>query len=1202
MTQDGRVAGTFNAEMTRGGGRPQSPAGGGVQPGPHDGGGLWTRSFSALLVTQFLVALNDNIFRWLIIPIGTHALDKATILGIGGFCFLLPFLVLAGPAGYLADRFSKRSVMIGCKAAEIVIMALGIAVILSGNIWLMLAVLFLMGAQSALFSPSKFGSIPEIVRPEFISKANGLVGMTTMVACILGTWIGPVLYVLTTPLAVQLGQSAAIGPGQARWWISASVLIGVAIAGWLASLLIGRLPPAAPERRFPRNPAGQVARDLGALIARRPLMWAALASTFFWSLGVLAQTNVYHFAVPELVGAAGKDMVGPMLAVLTLGIGLGCFAAGLLSAGKVELGIVPFGALGIAAMGIVLSQTPQGVGNWNSSPYFLACLFLFLLGLAAGLYDIPLLSFLQERSPADERGRILAAYNFLAYTGMISASGLFLLLAGEQALGLAGRDVWLLAGLGTLPVCAAIVYAVFTPMARVLVRMIVRILYQVTVRGTEHIPAKGGALLVANHVTWLDTVFLLLHSPRSIRFLAHADYIKGPFGRLARDYQAIPIRPGRKSMVESLRAARQALGEGSLVCVFPEGGLSRTGQLQGFRRGFLSILRDTGAPVIPVHLGGLWGSVFSFERGKFFWKWPRRLPYPVSLVFGSPMHHLTDPQQVRLAIEELGYQTMQKGKRGSLIPPRAMLRACRRNLFRVKAADSTGAVLTGGSLLMRALVLRRLLRRELLEDDESTVGVMLPPSVAGLVINAALALDRRVAVNLNYTVSSEIMNECIKIAGIRRVLTSRKVMEKFDFQLDAEVVFLEDFRERVRRSDKAAAAAAAWLLPAWILERMLGLTRIDPDDMLTVIFTSGSTGMPKGAILTHHNIGSNVDGFCQVLQISAKDVLLGILPFFHSFGYTVAIWTVLMLDPKCVYHYSPLEARPIGKLSRDHGVTILVATPTFLRSYIRRCDPGDFAKTEVVITGAEKLPREVAEAFHAKFGVLPVEGYGTTELSPVVSTNIPDTRLVSDFQQGNRIGSVGQPLPGISAKVVDLETGESLGTGKSGMLLVKGPNVMKGYLGQAELTAQVVRDGWYTTGDIAKMDEDGFLYITGRQSRFSKIAGEMVPHLRVEEVLSEVIGDDGEGEQRTVVTGVPDEKKGERLVVLHTNLDLAPDQICRRLAEAGVPPLWIPAQDSFLHVDEIPLLGTGKLDLKGVKDLALRLTGAKPPESPEESP
>jgi len=248
------------------------------------------------------------------------------------------------------------------------------------------------------------------------------------------------------------------------------------------------------------------------------------------------------------------------------------------------------------------------------------------------------------------------------------------------------------------------------------------------------------------------------------------------------------------------------------------------------------------------------------------------------------------------------------------------------------------------------------------------------------------------------------------------------------------------------------------------------------------------------------------------------------------------------------------------------------------------------------------LPREVAEAFHAKFGVLPVEGYGTTELSPVVSTNIPDTRLVSDFQQGNRIGSVGQPLPGISAKVVDLETGESLGTGKSGMLLVKGPNVMKGYLGQAELTAQVVRDGWYTTGDIAKMDEDGFLYITGRQSRFSKIAGEMVPHLRVEEVLSEVIGDDGEGEQRTVVTGVPDEKKGERLVVLHTNLDLAPDQICRRLAEAGVPPLWIPAQDSFLHVDEIPLLGTGKLDLKGVKDLALRLTGAKPPESPEESP
>jgi acyl-[acyl-carrier-protein]-phospholipid O-acyltransferase/long-chain-fatty-acid--[acyl-carrier-protein] ligase len=236
---------------------------------------------------------------------------------------------------------------------------------------------------------------------------------------------------------------------------------------------------------------------------------------------------------------------------------------------------------------------------------------------------------------------------------------------------------------------------------------------------------------------------------------------------------------------------------------------------------------------------------------------------------------------------------------------------------------------------------------------------------------------------------------------------------------------------------------------------------------------------------------------------------------------------------------------------------------------------------------------DVADAFEAKFGVRPVEGYGTTELSPVVSTNIPESRIMSEFQQGNRIGSVGQPMPGISAKIVDLETGENLGTDKSGMLLIKGPNVMTGYLGQPELTAKVLQDGWYTTGDIAKVDADGYIHITGRQSRFSKIGGEMVPHLRIEEVLSQILGDDDEAEQTAVVTGVPDAKKGERLVVLYRSLDMATDEVCRKLGAAGLPPIWIPSPDSFHQIDEIPMLGTGKLDLKRVKDLALKLTGAK---------
>ena len=521
-----------------------------------------------------------------------------------------------------------------------------------------------------------------------------------------------------------------------------------------------------------------------------------------------------------------------------------------------------------------------------------------------------------------------------------------------------------------------------------------------------------------------------------------------------------------------------------------------------------------------------------------------------------------------------------------MILPRMFLRMCRRNLRRSKAADSTGAELTGAGLLTRTLIFRRLLRRGVLADDEQNVGLLLPPSVAAVVANAALAIDGRVAVNLNYTLSSEVTNAyCLRPAKIRHVLTSRKAMERFHLDVDAELVYLEDFREKVTLADKLIAFVQTWLLPAWLLERSLGLTRIRPEDVLTVIFTSGATGQPKGVMLTHRNVGSNIDCFDQIISLRKSDVFVGILPVFHSFGYTVTMWSVLTLEPKGIYHSNPLEARQVGKLCRQHGGTILVSAPTFLRCYLRRCAPEDFAALEVVITGAEQLPVELADQFEEKFGVRPMEGYGTTELSPVVSCNIPPGRETAATQHGRKQGTVGRPAPGISAKVVNPDTGEDLGPGRSGMLLIKGPNVMKGYLGQPEKTAEVLRDGWYTTGDIAVIDEEGFIRITGRQSRFSKIGGEMVPHIHVEEAIGAILQFNQE-ELKLAVTAVPHPTKGERLVVLHSGLDKPPEQICRELAEAGLPPIWIPTPDSFRAVEEIPLLGTGKLDLRRLKERA----------------
>jgi acyl-[acyl-carrier-protein]-phospholipid O-acyltransferase / long-chain-fatty-acid--[acyl-carrier-protein] ligase len=517
--------------------------------------------------------------------------------------------------------------------------------------------------------------------------------------------------------------------------------------------------------------------------------------------------------------------------------------------------------------------------------------------------------------------------------------------------------------------------------------------------------------------------------------------------------------------------------------------------------------------------------------------------------------------------------------------PRKFLRMCRANMHRSKVADSTGAELTGADLLIRTLILRRLLRRHVLTEGEQFVGLLLPPCVPAAVANATLAIDGRVGVNLNYTLSAEVLNDCAGQLGIKHVLTSRKVLEKFSFAINAEWVFLEDFKDLATPADKIACAAAAWAMPIPLLEQRLGLTKIKPDDLMTVIFTSGSTGKPKGVMLTQYNVGSNVDAVDEALHLRVDDVLAGILPIFHSFGYTVALWAPLALPPKGVYHFSPLEAREVGKLCRKHRATIMVVTATFLRSYLRRCEKEDFASLELIIAGAERLPRDLADAFEAKFGIRPLEGYGATELSPAVAANIPASRGASPEYVGVKEGTVGRPLPGVRAKIVDLDTGKDLGPNRSGMLLVTGPNVMKGYYGRPDLTADVLRDGWYVTGDVAEIDEEGFIRITGRVSRFSKLGGEMVPHLRVEEAINHALRLD-EDELHLAVTAVPDPKKGERLVVLHTGLPQPPEDICRALAQSGLPPLWIPSPDSFRQVLELPVLGTGKLDLKRIKDLA----------------
>jgi acyl-[acyl-carrier-protein]-phospholipid O-acyltransferase/long-chain-fatty-acid--[acyl-carrier-protein] ligase len=332
-------------------------------------------------------------------------------------------------------------------------------------------------------------------------------------------------------------------------------------------------------------------------------------------------------------------------------------------------------------------------------------------------------------------------------------------------------------------------------------------------------------------------------------------------------------------------------------------------------------------------------------------------------------------------------------------------------------------------------------------------------------------------------------------------------------------------------------------------------------------------------------VGSNIAALNEVLRLKATDQVLGVLPFFHSFGYTVTLWGVLCLDCGAAYHFNPLEPGIVGRLCREEQVTIIAGTPTTLRNYLKRCTAEDLKSVEVVVCGAERLPPELADAFEAKFSLRPIEGYGTTELSPIAAVNVPPRRAPADGGLGCKEGTVGRPLPGVEAKVTNVDTGAMLPANLPGLLWIRGPNVMQGYLGRPDLNAQVLRDGWYSTGDMAQIDDDGFIRITGRQSRFSKIGGEMVPHEAVEDAIARAVKADPD-EAVATVTAVPDARKGERLLVIHKPLEQSSLEILRALQAGGLPPLWIPSPDSFFEVESIPLLGTGKVDLRAVAQLA----------------
>jgi acyl-[acyl-carrier-protein]-phospholipid O-acyltransferase/long-chain-fatty-acid--[acyl-carrier-protein] ligase len=695
---------------------------------------------------------------------------------------------------------------------------------------------------------------------------------------------------------------------------------------------------------------------------------------------------------------------------------------------------------------------------------------------------------------------------------------------------------------------------------------------------------------------------LIASTDRPIRFLIYQGIYDNPIVKpFAKMIKAIPISDEQRprDLIHSLHTASEALRQDDIVCIFAEGQITRTGQLLPFRRGLERIMKDVDVPIVPVNLDGIWGSIFSFERGRFLWKMPRHIPYPVTVTFGKHMASTSTAIEIRSEVQQLQAAAYESRKHGMKTLDRAFVRSARLHPFRFMMADGKYPKVSFGSALVKTMFIARRLKNQI--GREPMVGMLLPPSIGGALTNYALMLLGRVPVNLNYTSSSEILAACASQCNLDVVITSKAFVERFpNLAIPGRTLFLEDTLSAPRKGEKLAAIGLAWFTPGAVLRKVLngGPTNSNPeigadskakatvDSLATIIFSSGSTGDPKGVMLTHFNITSNIQQVSQVFMLGRRDKILGILPFFHSFGFMAALWLPAVNGIGVVYHPNPLDAQVIGELVKRYKVTFMVATPTFLQAYMRRCSAESFGSLQYVLVGAEKLPERLAQAFEDTFGIRPLEGYGCTECSPVVTVNGRDFRAPGFRQVGAKRGKIGHPLPGVTVKVVDIDTGKPLALGNAGMLLVKGPNVMRGYLGKPEKTAEVLNNGWYTTGDVAMVDEDGFLTITDRLSRFSKIGGEMVPHIRIEEMLHDLAGST---EQVFAVTSLPDEKKGERIAVLTTLSSENFIPVLEKLSKCDLPALWKPKANLFFHTEKLPMLGTGKTDLRGVRQLASSL-------------
>jgi len=725
---------------------------------------------------------------------------------------------------------------------------------------------------------------------------------------------------------------------------------------------------------------------------------------------------------------------------------------------------------------------------------------------------------------------------------------------------------------------------------------VAKILYRVRPIGRESVPAHGGVLILPNHLSYVDAIIIQMACPRRLRFLAH-DQLKHHwfFDWVLRISGAIVLSPSNS--LDGMRRVIKELKAGEAVCLFPEGAISRTGQLMEILQGFELLALKANVPVVPVVHDGLWGSVFSFSGNKYLFKSPRLLPTHVCVCFGKPIAPgQADAARVRREMLDLGSVAFSERPVLKRHLGREVVRSLAKRPRHLEMVDRTAErrEVTAGRLLGVAAALSRRIRARV---PGRRVGIVLPPGAGGTIANLAVVCAGKIPVNLNFTAGRSAVEASIELAEIKTVISAEAMKVKFpNFPWPEDTLDLRGEIEAVGKGRILLWLAAVYTLPNQLIPVLLGLPKNGGDEEASLLFTSGSSGEPKGVVLTHRNLLANCWQISSLSILPDTATVLACLPLFHSIGSTVTIWYMMLRGCRVVTVPGPLDTRKIVDGVREESATVLIGAPSFLRPLLKKAEPGELRSLELVVSGAEKMPLELYDAFMEQFHIEILQGYGLTETTPVTNINQhnpPITTSTAEPQLGKRVGSVGRMLPGLTARIMDPDTKEDLPLTETGILLLKGANVFRGYLNDEAKTAAAFRDGWLVTGDLARFDKEGFLHIEGRLSRFAKIAGEMVPLATIEQQLADGLGWEQVEAPKVIVVSVPDPARGEALVLLTTE-EVSCDEVRDTLTLAGLPNLWIPK--TVIRVERIPMLGTGKVDFKSCRELALDACAVRMPD------